>query len=124
MFKQPSRTPIKNRHGSHLYRWRSGRCHAFTILSYYGFMIMPDSYLLPLRHIQVTKDSQEILWAGLDMVHSTVNRLSTQMLSELNQLLDYAHEVPPAGLIIYSAKTSSFIVGADIDEFAALDTPE
>ena len=85
---------------------------------------MPDSYLLPLRHIQVTKDSQEILWAGLDMVHSTVNRLSTQMLSELNQLLDYAHEVPPAGLIIYSAKTSSFIVGADIDEFAALDTPE
>src|SRR5690625_7852998 len=85
---------------------------------------MSESFCRQFRHMSVTRDNQDILGVGLDMVHSPVNRLSTQMLDELNQLLDYAHQSPPAGLIIYSAKPNSFIVGADIDEFATLDTPE
>ncbi len=77
-----------------------------------------------LRHFSLELDKHSIAWLRLDMVHSPVNRLSAQVMDELDHVLDDLSAKPPAGLVIYSGKDSGFIAGADIDEFAALDTPD
>ncbi len=79
---------------------------------------------LGLRHFNYQVDADNVIWLGLDCADSPVNRLSADVLREFSLALDAFEQTPPAGLIIHSEKKSGFIAGADIDEFASLDTPE
>lgn len=76
------------------------------------------------RHFQLERDRDDIVWLTFDMAHSPVNRLSTQVMEELDQIFDTLASQPPAGLIIQSGKRTGFCAGADINEFAGLDSAD
>lgn len=79
---------------------------------------------LGLQNFSCQLDADNVAWLSIDCVDSSVNRLSAEVLDEFSQALDYFERNPPAGLIIRSTKDAGFIAGANIDEFAELDTPE
>lgn len=64
------------------------------------------------------KDEQGIGTLTLDVPGRSANTLSVAVLEELGQVLLDIEAQPPRGLVIRSAKTSGFIAGADINEFA------
>ena len=51
-------------------------------------------------------------------------QLSADTMAELAAVLDALDAQPPKGLVIRSGKPTGFIVGADVNEFAELNTPE
>lgn len=77
-----------------------------------------------LQHWRLARDAEGLAWLTLDRTGSTVNALSADVMAELGLVLDALDGAPPKGLIVQSGKTNSFIVGADITEFAELKTPE
>lgn len=79
---------------------------------------------LGLQHFDCRVDADNVAWLSINCPDSPVNRLSAQVLNEFSQALDYFERKSPAGLVIYSTKEAGFIAGADIDEFAELDTAE
>jgi len=78
----------------------------------------------PWRHWRLERDADGLAWLTLDRAGSTVNTLSREVLAELAAVLDALTARPPRGLVIRSAKPAGFAAGADVDEFARLDTPE
>ncbi len=76
---------------------------------------------LDLRHFRCNTDSQGITWLTIDCAGSSVNRLSGEVLTELDRALDHFQSAPPTALVICSGKTAGFIAGADIDEFSRLN---
>lgn len=79
---------------------------------------------LGLANFTCRVNARGVAWLAVDCPGSSVNRLSAEVINELGQVLDYFDQSPPAGIIIYSVKKAGFIAGADIDEFAGLDTPQ
>lgn len=77
-----------------------------------------------LSHWRLEREADGLAWLTFDRAGSAVNALSADTLAELAVVLDALDAQPPAGLIIRSGKTTGFIVGADVNEFASLDTPE
>lgn len=77
-----------------------------------------------LQHWQVSIDKDGVAVAVLDRAGESTNALSAAVMAELAQILDQFDLYPPKGLIFRSAKPAGFIAGADIGEFAQLDTPE
>ncbi|OZI71250.1 3-hydroxyacyl-CoA dehydrogenase NAD-binding domain-containing protein [Bordetella genomosp. 12] len=75
-------------------------------------------------HWRLERESNGLAWLVLDRAGSSVNALSADVMAELSQVLDHLDAAAPAGLIIRSAKPGGFVVGADIDEFAHLATPD
>ena len=73
---------------------------------------------------QVEVDAAGLAWVTLDKVGESANSLSSAVMSELSLILDRFDRSAPRGLIFRSAKSAGFIAGADIQEFAQLDTPE
>ncbi|MBF0368849.1 MAG: enoyl-CoA hydratase/isomerase family protein [Magnetococcales bacterium] len=69
------------------------------------------------HHWQLEQDETGIAWLTLDVVGSGANVLSTEVLLELDRVLDPLVGAPPRGLVILSAKKSGFIAGADVTEF-------
>ncbi len=77
-----------------------------------------------LAHWRAERDNDGIVWLRIDQVGSSVNVLSGPVLRELDiALLPYERD-PPRGLVIHSGKRSGFILGADINEFTEIETPE
>lgn len=72
---------------------------------------------LELTHWQVSMDGQGIMWAACDRAGESTNALSEAVLTELDTIVSHAEASTPVGLVITSAKTGSFILGADINEF-------
>ncbi len=72
---------------------------------------------LGLSHWQVSMDTQGIMWAACDRAGESTNALSEPVLKELDTIVSHAETTPPVGLVITSAKSGSFILGADINEF-------
>ncbi len=72
---------------------------------------------LKLVHWTTRIDSDGIVWLGLDKKDSSVNVLSQPVLQELQTCIENLEKSVPTGLIIYSEKNTSFIAGADINEF-------
>lgn len=71
------------------------------------------------------KDSKNRLWLGIDRPDSSANSISSQVLDELNSILQEVSQITDAkGLIIYSKKKNGFIAGADVIEFSNYDTPQ
>ncbi|WP_312431992.1 3-hydroxyacyl-CoA dehydrogenase NAD-binding domain-containing protein [Achromobacter sp.] len=77
-----------------------------------------------LSHWRLDRDPDGLAWLTFDRAGSAVNALSADTLAELSVVLDALDADPPKGLIIQSGKATGFIVGADVNEFATLDTPE
>ncbi|MGY6273263.1 3-hydroxyacyl-CoA dehydrogenase NAD-binding domain-containing protein [Achromobacter denitrificans] len=77
-----------------------------------------------LSHWRLDRDPDGLAWLTFDRAGSAVNALSADTLAEFAVVLDALDQAPPRGLIIRSGKATGFIVGADVNEFASLDTPE
>ena len=74
-------------------------------------------------HWRSDKDQDGILWCHLDKNNASANTLSRQVLDELEDILKSLDGDMPKGVVILSAK-SGFIAGADVKEFAKLDTQD
>ncbi|MCF7769334.1 MAG: 3-hydroxyacyl-CoA dehydrogenase NAD-binding domain-containing protein [Achromobacter pulmonis] len=77
-----------------------------------------------LSHWRLERDADGLAWLTFDRAGSAVNALSADTMAELATVLDALDAQPPKGLVIRSGKTTGFIVGADVNEFAELNTPE
>ena len=69
------------------------------------------------QHWKLETDSAGIAWLCLDKADAKANVLASYVIEELDGLLDELHARPPKGLVMYSGKPGSFIMGADITEF-------
>jgi 3-hydroxyacyl-CoA dehydrogenase/enoyl-CoA hydratase/3-hydroxybutyryl-CoA epimerase len=76
------------------------------------------------QHWKTEKDDNGILWLCLDTADSKVNVLSSDILQELDDIIDPMNDGPPAGLVLWSGKNNSFVMGADIKEFTKVDSIE
>ena len=73
----------------------------------------------------VTVDQEWIAWLTFDLPDRKVNTLTAAAMTELRGILDqFPGDRQIRALVITSAKRDSFIVGADIDELAAITSVE
>ncbi len=79
---------------------------------------------MTIKHWKTETDDKGIVWLCLDTADAKVNVLSSEILLELDQILDPLREAPPAGLVIWSGKNRSFVMGADIKEFTKIESVE
>jgi 3-hydroxyacyl-CoA dehydrogenase/enoyl-CoA hydratase/3-hydroxybutyryl-CoA epimerase len=77
-----------------------------------------------LQHWTLETDDAGIAWLRIDKADSSANVLSTEVMTELNSVIDALHSKTPRGLVLYSGKANGFIMGADINEFTAVDSVE
>ena len=63
-----------------------------------------------------------ICWLTFDKADSSVNTLSQETLDELEQELALPLDPSVRGLVIESGKSTGFIAGADVKEFARLES--
>jgi len=75
-------------------------------------------------HWRQTVDPDGLLWLCLDKADSKVNVLSESVLLEFDRLVAGIEDNPPRGVVIHSGKQSGFVMGADINEFTTIETPE
>ena len=102
--------------------WRSAHEPQRRLDAYHGDR--PMSALDTLSHWRLARDPDGLAWLTFDRAASAVNALSADTMAELALVLDALDKDPPKGLVIRSGKPTGFIVGADVNEFASLDTPE
>ena len=76
------------------------------------------------RHWRLEFDLDQVCWLTLDREGESANSLSSEVLSELEQIVTFLESEPPAGLVLQSGKKSSFIVGADVREFDQVENVE
>lgn len=76
---------------------------------------------LRFQHWRLEQRDDGILVLSFDRAEAAVNTLAQAVLLELDALLERLAIDPPKGLVLRSAKTSGFIAGADIREFADFD---
>ena len=79
---------------------------------------------MTLQHWTSRTDGEGIVWAQIDKADASANVLSAEVMSELNTLIDPYVASPPAGLVIHSGKRSGFVMGADINEFTTIASPD
>jgi 3-hydroxyacyl-CoA dehydrogenase / enoyl-CoA hydratase / 3-hydroxybutyryl-CoA epimerase len=70
------------------------------------------------QHWLVKEDKYNFIWLGLNKQDSSVNTLNQSVLEEFDAILSsYEKKTESKALVIFSAKKTGFIVGADIDAF-------
>lgn len=79
---------------------------------------------MTLRNWSIETDRDGIAWLRIDKADSSANVLSAEVLRELGTIVDRFGSDPPRGVVIHSGKQNGFVMGADINEFASVDTPE
>jgi len=72
----------------------------------------------------IDRDDNDIAWLHFDTPGAAANLLSQAVIKELNDILKGFEKDMPKAVIILSDKKGSFIFGADIKEFTALDNKE
>ena len=72
---------------------------------------------LRFNHWKTSLDDSGIVTLTLDRANSSVNAFSREVLDELGQIVERLAIEKAAGVIIHSAKSNGFAVGADIKEF-------
>ena len=77
-----------------------------------------------MTHWQSERRADGVHILSIDVADSRVNVLAAPVIEELDALLAGLEADPPKALVMASAKPLGFIAGADIKEFAALDTEE
>ncbi|MEJ2142031.1 MAG: 3-hydroxyacyl-CoA dehydrogenase NAD-binding domain-containing protein, partial [Gammaproteobacteria bacterium] len=73
-------------------------------------------------HWHLSTDENDIGWLSLDKKDSSTNTLSTEVLLELETIVDSLAQHPVKGLIFQSVKPSGFIAGADVNEFTTFQS--
>ncbi len=76
------------------------------------------------EHWKIDTDDNGIAWLCLDKADANANVLSSEAMMELDQLLAPLEQKPPRGLVVYSGKSRSFVMGADINEFVGIESEE
>ncbi len=76
------------------------------------------------RNWTIEKDDNNIAWLHFDKPGSSANLLTQAAIKELDDIVKEFEKNPPKALILLSDKKDSFIFGADIKEFTALETKE
>jgi 3-hydroxyacyl-CoA dehydrogenase/enoyl-CoA hydratase/3-hydroxybutyryl-CoA epimerase len=76
------------------------------------------------QHWKLETDAAGIAWLCFDKADAKANVLASYVIQELNGLLDELEQSPPKGLVLYSGKPGSFIMGADITEFSDFGSAE
>ena len=79
---------------------------------------------MTMQHWTTETDNEGIVWLCLDTPDVKANVLSSVVLGELNDLIEPMIDSPPKGLVIWSGKANSFVMGADIKEFSLVETSE
>ena len=74
------------------------------------------------EHFELSRDDADIAWLTIDVKGRSANILSQQVMEELIEAVDSLAADPPAGFVFRSGKKRGFIFGADINEFALLET--
>ena len=69
-------------------------------------------------------DDNNIAWVHFDTLNASANLLSQAAIKELEELIKGFEKNLPKAVIILSDKKDSFIFGADIKEFTALETQQ
>lgn len=72
----------------------------------------------------VEKDNNDIAWVHFDRPDSAANLLAQDAIKQLDDIVKGFEQNLPKAVIILSDKKDSFIFGADIKEFTALDNKE
>ena len=85
---------------------------------------MIDAVTNSFRHWRQETDSDGIVWLCIDKEDTGANVLSGEVMLELADILTPLEQDPPRGLVIWSAKKSGFVMGADINEFTTLTTSQ
>jgi 3-hydroxyacyl-CoA dehydrogenase / enoyl-CoA hydratase / 3-hydroxybutyryl-CoA epimerase len=73
---------------------------------------------------KIETDDNNIAWLHFDTPGSSANLLSQAAIKELDDIVKQFAKEPPQAVIILSDKKDSFIFGADIKEFTALEKKE
>ncbi len=76
------------------------------------------------QHWKTQTDDSGIFWLCIDKAEASANVLSSDVLMEFNDILDTLAGNPPRGLVIYSGKPGSFVMGADITEFTTIESSD
>lgn len=76
------------------------------------------------QHWKTETDDNGIVWLCLDKADAKANVLSSEVLGELNEIIEPMLDEPPAGLVLWSGKDRSFVMGADINEFTTIESEE
>ena len=76
------------------------------------------------QHWKLETDEASIAWLCIDKADAKVNVLSSEVLLELNEVLDEVAAASPSGLVLYSGKPGSFVMGADISEFTGIKSAD
>ena len=74
------------------------------------------------EHFELTRDEAGIAWLTIDVKGRSANILSQQVMAELFKAVEMLLAEPPTGFVFRSGKARGFIFGADINEFALLET--
>ena len=69
------------------------------------------------------EEVDDVIVLTLDVAGQRANALSSAVLEEFDRILAQIEVRPLQGLIVRSAKTNSFIVGADVNEFQKIADP-
>jgi 3-hydroxyacyl-CoA dehydrogenase/enoyl-CoA hydratase/3-hydroxybutyryl-CoA epimerase len=72
---------------------------------------------LRFNHWKTSESADGIVVLALDRADSHVNAISREVMDELEQMVERLAIEKPAGVIVHSAKSSGFAVGADIKAF-------
>ena len=75
------------------------------------------------KHWRLERDLDGIAWLYIDREGEKVNSLSREVLGEMGEIVEMFEQNAPAGLVLMSGKSGSFIVGADVREFDATKDP-
>ncbi len=76
------------------------------------------------KNWSIETDDDNICWLHLDVNDSSTNVLRSDVLDELNLIINELAQNTPAGIVFVSDKTNGFIAGADINEFTEITTQE
>ncbi|HEY1771619.1 MAG TPA: 3-hydroxyacyl-CoA dehydrogenase NAD-binding domain-containing protein [Gammaproteobacteria bacterium] len=71
---------------------------------------------------RIEQDADGVVWLCFDKAGASANVLSSAVMYELSDKLKQVAGMKPKGLVIWSAKKSGFIAGADIKEIKDLRT--
>ena len=85
---------------------------------------MTDFSELSTENWRIEQDQANLVWICLDKAESNANVLSEGILREFETILNALEQLPPRGVVIYSGKPSGFVMGADINEFTAIETAD
>ena len=76
------------------------------------------------QHWKTETDADGIVWLCLDKADAKTNVLSSDVMLELSTVLESLEAQTPTGLVLYSGKSGSFVMGADINEFTKIESKE